>query len=92
MIRRGIHRLSRRGSLRTYRIMLKQINPLDSAENTDRLLSVSQVANLLAISSRTVWRMRDSGQLPQPIRVSRNLLRWRLSDIQTYMQTGTQGL
>jgi predicted DNA-binding transcriptional regulator AlpA len=73
------------------RFMLRQVRPIETAESTDRLLSVSQVANLLAISTRTVWRMRDSGQLPQPIRVSRNLLRWRLSDIQNYMQIGTPG-
>jgi predicted DNA-binding transcriptional regulator AlpA len=55
---------------------------------SERLLTVAEVGRLLAVSVRTIWRMRDSGELPQPLRVSQNSLRWRLSDIVAYMREG----
>jgi excisionase family DNA binding protein len=50
-----------------------------------RLLSVREVAELLGLGQRTVYRLADAGELPSPIRISR-LVRWRLSDIETYVQ------
>jgi len=55
---------------------------------TERLLTIVEVSHLLAVSARTIWRMRDSGELPPPVRVSRNLLRWRATDIRRFMDCG----
>ena len=45
------------------------------------LLSSEQVADLLSISVRTVWRMVLRGELPKPIRYNRRLVRWRINGI-----------
>ncbi|NOT01455.1 MAG: helix-turn-helix domain-containing protein [Phycisphaerales bacterium] len=66
----------------------ERMNSAVSDHEADRLVPVETVAELLGVSTRTVWRMRDSGELPRPIRVSRSLLRWRLSEIVRYMRSG----
>lgn len=40
------------------------------------LLSPSELARYLSVSVRTLWRMRDAGELPAPIKIGR-LVRWR---------------
>jgi predicted DNA-binding transcriptional regulator AlpA len=50
-----------------------------------QLLTVKQVASPLAISSRNVWRMSASGQLPRPLHLGEKTVRWRLRDIRSYL-------
>ena len=50
------------------------------------MLSVNEVAEQLSVSIRTVWRMVEEKRLPEPIRYSRKLVRWRMSDLQKYVQ------
>ncbi len=45
------------------------------------LMTADQVANRLAISKRTLWRMIQRGTLPKPLRYNRHLVRWLSSDI-----------
>ena len=47
----------------------------------DRLLRAKDVARLLNVSQRSVWRLRNDGFLPEPVRISKTLVRWRQSDI-----------
>ena len=47
---------------------------------SDRLLRVSEVASMLGISPRKIWRMKNTGELPEPIKLG-NSTRWRHSDI-----------
>jgi len=61
-----------------------------SHQNLD-LLSVQQVADCLAVSVRTVWRMLARGNLPQPIRYSRRLVRWRSSDLAAWLEQLSPG-
>jgi len=35
---------------------------------------------------RTLWRMLERKKLPQPIRYSRKLIRWRTADIAAYLE------
>lgn len=56
-----------------------------------QLLSARQVGALLSVSTRTVWRMLSSGQLPQPIRIGTRLTRWRLVDIQAFLADADKG-
>jgi len=51
------------------------------------LLTAKEVADMLKSSVRLVWKMRDSGRLPQPVKVSR-LCRWRRSDIAEWIGAG----
>lgn len=46
------------------------------------LLSVRQVAEALGVSRRTVWRLASVGDIPQPIRLGVQIIRWRHGDIE----------
>lgn len=54
----------------------------------DRLLRASEVARKLSVSSRTVWRMTDGGELPRPVRIGTRMVRWRESEIEAYIADG----
>lgn len=56
----------------------------------DRLVGAIEVAQLLSVSTRTVWRLRDSGVL-QAVRIGRGLVRFRESEIQRLVRTGFVG-
>jgi len=49
-----------------------------------KLLKASEVADLLGIAERTVWRYRSSGELPAPVSIG-GATRWRLTDIQAFI-------
>ena len=49
-----------------------------------QLLSVRDVAEVLAISVRSVWRLRAAGLLPEPVRVG-GAVRWRRSQIDRWL-------
>jgi predicted DNA-binding transcriptional regulator AlpA len=50
-------------------------------------LCVKQVARRLEVCERTVWRWLAKGLLPQPIRYSRRVVRWRASDIDAFLRS-----
>lgn len=52
------------------------------------LLTVDQVAELLQVSARTVWRMRSGGELPAPIRVLGSV-RWRRAELESWVNART---
>jgi excisionase family DNA binding protein len=56
-----------------------------AADRTKDLLTAQQIAYRLSISVRTVWRMLERQELPQPIRYNRKLVRWRVTDIDQYV-------
>lgn len=51
------------------------------------LLTAQEVARRLSIGVRTLWRLVAQGSLPQPIRFSRKLVRWKAADIDSYIQS-----
>lgn len=51
------------------------------------LLSVDDVAALLAVSTRTIRRMADGGQMPRPVKLG-SLVRWRRSDVDEWLAAG----
>jgi excisionase family DNA binding protein len=51
------------------------------------LLTARDVAQRLSIGVRTLWRLVAQGKLPQPIRYTRKLVRWRAMDIDRYIQS-----
>ena len=65
------------------------IMPDATSENgpDDRLLiSVKDVARILGVGVRTVWRMASSGDLPQPVTVGGRLKRWEIAAMETWAQ------
>ncbi|MCA9012138.1 MAG: helix-turn-helix domain-containing protein [Planctomycetaceae bacterium] len=53
------------------------------------LLTARQVANLLNISTRTLWRLKSAGKIPPAIRVG-NSVRWRREDLNSWIEEGCQ--
>ena len=49
------------------------------------LLTSQQVADRLAVSVRTLWRLVARGSFPQPIRYNRKLVRWKKVDVERYI-------
>jgi predicted DNA-binding transcriptional regulator AlpA len=61
------------------------MTPPNNHQTTDFLLTAEDVAQILQISPRTVWRWRRAGRLPPPLRYSKSCVRWRASDIQQHL-------
>lgn len=59
-----------------------------AAPSAALLLSAEEVAALLGVSLRTIWRMRERGQLPHPLRLGRQTLRWRREDVEQWIASG----
>ncbi len=51
----------------------------------DMLLTVKDVAELLAVAPRTVFRWSRQRKLPRPVKLSPRAVRWRASAIQAYL-------
>jgi excisionase family DNA binding protein len=55
---------------------------------TDALLTLPDVAELLAVSERTVWRLRAAGALPV-VRIGHQV-RFRAADVSAYIERQTE--
>ena len=51
------------------------------------LLTAAELARLLQVSTRTLWRLRSSGRLPSPVRIG-GTVRWALADIKKWLAEG----
>lgn len=51
------------------------------------LITVHDVATILGISVRSVWRLRDSGQIISSVRVG-GAVRWRRDEILQWIKDG----
>ena len=64
------------------------LEEFDESE-TPLLITASKLAALLEISTRTLWRLRSAGRLPEPVRLG-GAVRWRREDIQNWIAGGCQ--
>ena len=55
------------------------------------VVSVREVAELLGVNARTVWRMAQRGEIPAPIRLGERVVRWRLSDLREHLDRKAEG-
>lgn len=53
-----------------------QQQPAASNETLERFLSARDVADLLGISTTTLWRLRKSGAIPEPTQLSPGRVAW----------------
>ena len=60
--------------------------PHQADVTADRLLTATQVADRLACSLRTVWRMVRRGELVAPVRLNRKLVRWKAGDLDRWLR------
>lgn len=58
--------------------------------NNAQLLDVRDVARLLRMHPRSIWRLAAKAEdglieFPKPLQIGRKAVRWRLSDVQAYL-------
>lgn len=51
------------------------------------LIDANEVAGLLGVSPRMVWRLRDSGKMPRPTKIG-SLVRWPRGLIKNWIEAG----
>jgi predicted DNA-binding transcriptional regulator AlpA len=49
------------------------------------LLTVEDLADVLHVSRRTIFRLRSRGALPAPVELSTNIVRWRPADVREFL-------
>jgi len=54
-----------------------------------KLLSIDDVAKMLAVCPNTVRNLTDRGDLPSPIRLGR-AVRYRLADVEAWIANGSE--
>ena len=59
----------------------------DANHGSIQLVDSREVAALLKISPRTVWRLLSASKLPKPVKIGRNV-RWILRDIEAWISNG----
>jgi excisionase family DNA binding protein len=61
-----------------------------SEPGQQRFVRTEEVAERLAISVRTLWRMVREGRFPGPIRYNRKLVRWPASVVDAWLEAERQ--
>ena len=56
------------------------------ALKTEEMLNTEEVCRLMGISKVTLWRHVRAGKFPSPVRTSTQILRWRGSEIEAYLE------
>jgi excisionase family DNA binding protein len=51
------------------------------------LIAADELADLLKVSKRTLWRLRSAKHLPEPVRLG-NSVRWRIEEIRQWIAAG----
>ena len=69
---------------------------IPSLSSNAQLLGVKDVAGLLRMHPRSIWRLTaraEAGlaEFPKPLRIGPKTVRWRLSDLQTYLAALAEG-
>lgn len=58
-----------------------------SNETPPILIRADEVARLMGVSERTLWRLLSAGKVPKPLRIGRNT-RWRLAEVRDWIAGG----
>ena len=53
---------------------------------TEKLVSVSEVADRFGVSERAIWRWVEAKELPAPLRLGVRHLRWLERTVEVYIQ------
>lgn len=56
-------------------------------EQKVELLSVKDVCEMLGCSRRTVYRLKDAGQMPMPLKIN-GMVRWRPDEVENWIACG----
>jgi excisionase family DNA binding protein len=58
-----------------------------STDTAPLLVRADEVARMMGVSERTLWRLLSAGKIPQPVRIGRST-RWRLAEIREWIAGG----
>lgn len=64
-------------------------NSVETGQKSERslLISADDLAVLIGVSTRTVWRLLSSGKLIEPVRLGGNV-RWNRSHVEEWIENG----
>ena len=62
-----------------------RLAPEDHPERV--LITVEELADMLGLSARTIWRMLSGGNMVEPVRIGKNV-RWRLHEVRQWIDDG----
>jgi excisionase family DNA binding protein len=68
---------------------MNELNQNGSEPDRPLLITARELAKLLRISTRTLWRLRSAGDLPKAVRLG-SAVRWRLDDVEKWLAGGCQ--
>ena len=60
-------------------------------EQKVELLSVKDLCEMLGCSRRTVYRLKDAGQMPMPMKIN-GMVRWRPDEVENWISAGCPDL
>ncbi len=66
---------------------MNNVSVSPSSDSPATLLDVSQVATILSVSERTIYRMADSGAMPRPRHLN-SLVRWSRQEVEAWVKAG----
>jgi predicted DNA-binding transcriptional regulator AlpA len=55
------------------------------------LLTADQAAAMLSIHVSTLYKLKSGGRLPEPVRLSRGIVRWRAQELREWVAAGCPG-
>jgi excisionase family DNA binding protein len=58
-----------------------------SGDTEPLLITAAELAALLNLSKRTLWRLRSAGDLPKPVKLG-NSVRWIRDEIKNWIEAG----
>lgn len=53
----------------------------------DRLLGWPEVQRTIGLSRPQIWRLRQDGNFPAPLKLSQNRVAWRSSEVQRWIES-----
>jgi prophage regulatory protein len=56
-----------------------------SGNEPERLLREREVEKLVGVSRQTLWRMERDGDFPKRVRVGKNGVRWKASEVNAWL-------
>ena len=69
---------------------MSKATTLSVTPSQDRILRPRELAGYVGLSLATLWRLRRTGALPEPIRLSANCVGWRVSVVDAWLATRAQ--
>jgi predicted DNA-binding transcriptional regulator AlpA len=57
---------------------------IETSQEKQLLVSTTQLAKKLGVSSTTLWRWKRGGILPTPMRIAQRYM-WRVADIEAWL-------